>query len=208
VSARRVGGAGRPLGALGVITVGVTRSSSVRGVLAGVRLSITNVLTRARPAVGFTWAIAVAGALAGCAVGQAGGAPGGDRRQTVAARPTATRIQAVAASCAALTPADQFTGARLVFDGRMLKGPTTRLVGRRVLRSPARVRVIRYLKGRGPAVVRVETGTTTARGGIVVNEDGIQPAAGQRWRIYSSASRQPFTTSLCAGSRMLRPRRG
>jgi hypothetical protein len=73
-----------------------------------------------------------------------------------------------------------------------------------VLRTPARIRVSRYLKGHGPAVVRIETGSAAARGGVVVNEDGIEPVAGQRWRIYSDGSRQPLTTSICSGTRLLR----
>jgi hypothetical protein len=86
----------------------------------------------------------------------------------------------------------------------MLSGPTALVSGQRVLRSPARVRVLGYLKGHGPIVVRVKTGSAAVGGGIVVSEDGIEPVAGQSWRIYSDASRQPFTTSICAGSRLLR----
>jgi hypothetical protein len=137
---------------------------------------------------------AVVGSVSLAACGAvAGGAPGG------------ARTQAVAASCAALTPAQQFKAAHVVFDGTMLSGPTALVGGQRALSSPARVRVIGYLKGHGPAVVRVDTGSAAGGGGIVVREDGIEPVAGQSWRIYSDASRQPFTTSICAGSRLLRP---
>ncbi len=131
--------------------------------------------------------------LAACgAVAEAGGSP------------ASTRTQAVAASCAALTPNQQFKAAHVVFDGTMLSGPTSLVGGKRALRSPARVRVIGYLKGHGPAFVRVDTGSAAGGGGIVISEDGIEPVAGQDWRIYSDTSRQPFTTSICAGSRPLR----
>jgi hypothetical protein len=154
------------------------------------------VISQARAARGFGLVAAVlgSGTLAACgAVANAGGSPAG------------AQTQAGAASCAALTPAQQFKAAHVVFDGTMLSGPTVLVGGRPALRSPARVRVIRYLKGHGPVVVRVETGSAAAGGGIVVSEDGIEPLAGQSWRIYSDASRQPFTTSICAGSRLLRP---
>ena len=134
------------------------------------------------------------GALAACgAVADPGSSPG------------APRTRAVAASCAALTPAQQFKAAHVVFDGTMLSGPTALAGGHPALSSPARVRVTGYLKGRGPAVVRVDTGSAAGGGGIVVSEDGIEPVVGQRWRIYSDSSREPFTTSICAGSRLLRP---
>jgi hypothetical protein len=106
----------------------------------------------------------------------------------------------VAASCAGLTPAAQFADARLVFVGRMLPGPTVRVGGRRVLGSPARMRVTRYLKGHGPRTVKVDTAVTIEPGGISANEDGIEPQAGQRWKIYATSRRQPFATSICAGS--------
>lgn len=121
--------------------------------------------------------------------------------------PSGTRTQAVTASCVGLTPAQQFKAAHVVFEGTMLSGPTARVGGQRALRSPARIRVIGYVKGHGPAVVRVDTGSAAGGGGIVISEDGIEPVAGQDWRIYSDSSRQPFTTSICAGSRLLRASR-
>ena len=54
---------------------------------------------------------------------------------------------AVAASCVGASPAQQFAMARVVFVGRMLAGPSTSLDQRRVLGSPAVVRVLGYLKG-------------------------------------------------------------
>jgi hypothetical protein len=120
-----------------------------------------------------------------------------------AARITATpaRVTAVAASCAALSPAEQFAAAPLVFVGRMLPGPTTMRGHRRVLGSPAGVRVERYLKGHGPSTVKVRTAVTIASDAIGIAEDGIEPQPGERWKIYATSRGQPFDTSICAGSR-------
>jgi hypothetical protein len=107
---------------------------------------------------------------------------------------------AVAASCAGLSPAQQLAASRLVFVGVMLPGPATTYRGRRVLGSPARMRVERYLKGHGPRVVRVQTGVTIESDAIGIGEDGIEPQAGERWRIYTQSRRQPFDTSVCLGS--------
>jgi hypothetical protein len=101
-------------------------------------------------------------------------------------------------SCAAGIPAGHFATARLVLFGMMLPGRTADLGGHRVLVSPARVRVIRYLKGGGPAVVSVVTGVTS---GNVVNEDGIEPVAGQHWKIYTRSRRTPYQTSICEGTK-------
>jgi hypothetical protein len=83
----------------------------------------------------------------------------------------------------------------------MLAGPTAEVNGRRVLVSPARVRVTRYLKGSGPAVISVVTGVT--RAGRVVNADGIDPLAGQRWEIYTRSRQMPYQTSICDGTRAM-----
>ena len=82
----------------------------------------------------------------------------------------------------------------------MLAGQTTDLGGLRVLISPARVRVIRYIKGSGPRVVTVVTGVST---GDVIAEDGIEPRAGQRWTVYASTLRMPYQTSICNGTRQV-----
>ena len=102
-----------------------------------------------------------------------------------------------AASCAALSPAEQFAAARVVLVGDMLPGPATQ---DGVLGSPARVRVERYLKGRGPRVVQVDTAVSIQGDSTGVAEDGIEPRAGERWKIYTRSRGQPFDTSLCAGS--------
>lgn len=116
----------------------------------------------------------------------------------------ADRSTAVTASCVMATPAEQLKQARAVFDGTMLRGPVVVLGKTRFLSSPARARVSRYLKGTGPRVVRVQTGLRAVRNEVIGNSEGIEPRAGERWRIYSDSARQPFATSICSGSRMLR----
>ncbi len=114
---------------------------------------------------------------------------------------TPTRVTGVAASCAAVSPAQQLAAARLVFIGVALPGPTAHYGQRPVLASPARMRVERYLKGHGPRIVRVYTAVTIeGSSSIAVGEDGIDPSAGERWKIYADSRRQPFNTSICSGS--------
>src|SRR5947209_15886917 len=109
----------------------------------------------------------------------------------------ARETTAVAASCAGLSPAQQFAAARRVFVGVMLPGPTAQAG---VLGSPARMRVEQYLKGRGPRIVRVETALKIESDSTGIAEDGIEPRAGERWKIYTLSRRQPFATSICLGS--------
>jgi hypothetical protein len=119
-----------------------------------------------------------------------------------AATSRATRSPtASAASCVGLTRAQQLQAARKVMLGVMLRGRTVSDGGHLVLASPARMRVLRYIKGHGPRVVRVSTAVTPRDGGVVVGEDGIEPRAGQRWRIYTISKRMPYQTSICGGSR-------
>jgi hypothetical protein len=116
------------------------------------------------------------------------------------AAPAASSPPATVASCAGLTHREQFARARVVADGRMLRGPAGR---QGVLFSPARIKVARYLKGHGPRILRVQTAIRRTATGIAGNDAGIEPAGGQRWLIYASRSRQPLATSICAGSRRL-----
>jgi hypothetical protein len=137
----------------------------------------------------------VAGVVSGC--GSSGG--------TLSANGAAPAAQGVAASCAGLTAAQRLKAARVVFDGRMLTGPTVGMGRTRVLASPARVLVMRYLKGRGPGTASVQTADTSSGTGVAVDAEGIEPQAGQWWRIFSDRSRPPFPTSICAGSRRIKP---
>ena len=99
------------------------------------------------------------------------------------------------ASCVPLTPAEQRARAGVIFDGVALEGPTATGV--------QRFRVTRYLKGRGPRVVRVETGTIRrADGSGSVTSVSVVAERGQRWRIFARGSpRNVLRTTICDGSR-------
>ena len=142
-------------------------------------------------------------AVAGCGrVGMttSAGAPAAPRTATTV-RADAT-VTGSTASCAGLTRGQQLAAARLVLSGRFLVGPTVRLDGRDVLVSPARMRVSRYIKGRGPKLVRVTTAVTARR---LIAEDGIEAQAGERWVIYTNSRYGPYETSMCGGSHRLPP---
>jgi hypothetical protein len=98
------------------------------------------------------------------------------------------------ASCLPTTPAEQRARAQVVFDGVALDGPTPTGV--------QRFRVVRYLKGRGATVVRVDTGTIRrADGSGTLTSVSVVAERGERWRIF--ARRTPgsgLRTSLCDGS--------
>lgn len=105
------------------------------------------------------------------------------------------------ASCAATGKAHYLAAAQLAFTGVMLQGPTVSAAGRVTLASPARFRVVRYLKGAGPTVVTVKTAFARGSHTVIANSEGITPAAGQHWIIYSVTRGMPFDTSICAGSK-------
>jgi hypothetical protein len=99
------------------------------------------------------------------------------------------------ASCIAMSPAEQRARADVIFDGVALEGPTATGV--------QRFRVTRYLKGRGPRDVRVNTGNIRrADGSGSVTSVSVVAARGQRWRIFARGSpRKVLRTSVCDGSR-------
>lgn len=90
--------------------------------------------------------------------------------------------------------------AAVAFVGIMLPGPDADAGSGKVLTSPARVRVVRWLKGSGPPVVTVTTAVTRNSAGVAENEDGITPRAGQRWVIYATSRQMPYQTTVCSGS--------
>jgi hypothetical protein len=103
-------------------------------------------------------------------------------------------VAAAEASCIAMSPAEQRARADAIFDGLALEGPTATGV--------QRFRVIRYLKGRGPRVVRVSTGhIRRADGSGSVTSVSVVAARGERWRIFARGSpRRVLRTSVCDGS--------
>src|ERR1700726_1817047 len=68
-------------------------------------------------------------------------------------------------SCAVVSPSVYLAWAKIVFVGVMLPGPTVSMGQGDVLTSPARVRVVRFLKGDGPGVVTVVSGVAKAGSG-------------------------------------------
>jgi hypothetical protein len=124
---------------------------------------------------------------------------GGSIRSSTPVAPA--RDTAVAASCAGASPAQQFATTRLVFVGRMLPRPSTSLDRQHVLGSPARVRVMRYLKGSGPRMVRVTTAVTITNSGVTVAEDGIEPQVGEIWKITPTLASSRSTRRSAAGAR-------
>jgi hypothetical protein len=108
-----------------------------------------------------------------------------------------------AGGCGGGSTPDYLAGATVAFTGIMLPGATVKTGSGDVLVSPAKARVIRYLKGTGPPVVTIETGVRKSGGEVITNEDGIEPAAGQRWTIYASSPHYPYQTSVCMGSMRL-----
>jgi hypothetical protein len=104
------------------------------------------------------------------------------------------------AACAAATPGRYLADAHVALIGTMLPGQTVKLGSRHVLLSPARVHVVRYLKGTGPATVTVTTEVSSSN---AVGSEGIDPQPGERWQIYSTSKAMPFDTSDCSGSKQL-----
>jgi hypothetical protein len=100
-----------------------------------------------------------------------------------------------AASCIQMTAAEQRARANVIFDGVTLDGPTASGI--------QRFRVTRYLKGRGPRVVRVNTGNIRRADGTgSITSVSITAERGERWRIFArGSSRKILRTSLCDGSR-------
>lgn len=101
------------------------------------------------------------------------------------------------ASCIAMTPAQQRARANVIFEGRALESATATGV--------QRFRIIRYLKGSGPQIVRVATGEVRyAGGGGVVTSVSLHVLRGERWRIYARGSaRRILQTSVCDGSKRI-----
>jgi hypothetical protein len=103
------------------------------------------------------------------------------------------------ASCVPSTPAQQRARASVIFDGIALEGATATGI--------QRFRVARYLKGRGPRIVRVATGNIRRADGTgSVTSVSIIVRRGERWRIFARGSAwRVLQTNACDGSRRLRP---
>lgn len=98
------------------------------------------------------------------------------------------------------TAASHLESATVAFIGIALPGSAVTEGSGRTLVSPARFRVLKWLKGSGSAVVTVKTGVTRNSNGFATGEDGIMPVAGQKWTIYATSQQMPYETSICFGS--------
>lgn len=103
---------------------------------------------------------------------------------------------AASASCIVQTPAEQRARADVIFDGIALEGPTATGV--------QRFKVTRYHKGRGPVIVRVNTGTIRhADGTGSTTSVALFVKRGTRWRIFARGNpRKILKSTLCDGSRL------
>jgi len=110
---------------------------------------------------------------------------------------TLVLAQPAAASCVPMTAAQQRARAQIIFNGVALDGPTATGI--------ERFRVIRYLKGKGPKIVRLSTGRKRyPGGGGVTTSVSLDAGRGQTWRIYARRLRPGiFQTTVCDGSRRL-----
>ncbi len=99
------------------------------------------------------------------------------------------------ASCIPITADEKRARADVILDGVALEGPTVTGI--------QRFRVMRYLKGQGPAIVRVSTGTIRrADGSGSTSSVSLIVKRGERWRIFARGSvRKILQTNLCDGSR-------
>jgi hypothetical protein len=98
------------------------------------------------------------------------------------------------AACVAESASEHWRLAAIIVDARALEGPTGTGV--------QRFRVLRYLKGGGPAVIRVATGVARNRDGSGwTSSEGLFVRRGERWRIFSNSSARGIVrTSVCDGS--------
>ena len=102
------------------------------------------------------------------------------------------------ARCVASSEREQFQRAEVIFVCIAMRGPNAS--GR--LLSPARFWVMRYLKGTGPKVVPVQTGFSRKGRVLTSISVGIDPRAGEPWKIFGTRSRSGVVrTSRCTGSR-------
>lgn len=102
------------------------------------------------------------------------------------------------AMCLPATDAERLADADIVFEGLVIRGPF----------SPARLKVLRYIKGSGPTERAVDTeNTKNPDGTITLSSTGISPHRGETWLIYGLGTVKGIvTTSACAGSRRLSDR--
>ena len=72
------------------------------------------------------------------------------------------------------------------------------------LLSPATFRVVAYDQGTGPGELKVQTALTNGSGGLAAVSEGVNPMAGQTWRLWGTIGADGvLQTSVCAGSTLM-----
>jgi len=123
-------------------------------------------------------------------------------RSLAAAAAVALALVAPAAAGAACAPRalDQLArAAPVVVTATAQPGPMARNgVG---LLTPATFKVVAYDQGTGPQEIRVQTALTEGPGGLTAISDGVNPMAGQTWRLWGTLGADGvLQTTMCMGS--------
>ncbi len=114
--------------------------------------------------------------------------------------PATAAFAAGGPTCPSISAAQAFARADVVFDGVAQIGAVT-TTG--YLSTPTKFKVVRYLKGTGPAVVTTAGGPRTGGGiGFISLESaGLLVKAGESWVVYGKGDPSGVVeTSVCYGT--------
>ncbi len=123
-------------------------------------------------------------------------------RSLAAAVPAALALIAPAAAgaaCAQRPLEDLARTVPVVVTAKAQPGPVARNgVG---LLSPATFKVVAYDQGAGPQEIKVQTALTEGAGGLAAVSEGVNPMAGQTWRLWGAFGADGvLQTNVCLGS--------
>lgn len=123
-------------------------------------------------------------------------------RSLAAVVPVALALVSPAAAGAACAqrPIDQIAReVPIVVTAKAQPGPVARNgVG---LLAPATFKVVAYDKGSGPTDLKVQTALSAGPGGLTANSVGVNPSAGQTWRLWGTIGADGvMQTNVCLGS--------
>ena len=106
---------------------------------------------------------------------------------------------AAGAACAQRSVDQIAREAPIVVTAKAQPGPVARNgVG---LLSPATFKVVAYDQGTGPQEIKVETALTDGPGGLTAVSEGVNPMAGQTWRLWGTLGDDGvLQTNVCLGS--------
>lgn len=112
-------------------------------------------------------------------------------------------VPAMAAAKCAQRPLDQIAReVPVVVTAKAQPGPVAqRGIG---LLSPAAFSVVAYDQGDGPREIKVLTALTNGPSGLTAVSEGVNPAAGQTWRLWGTVGADGvLQTSVCLGSSLV-----